>query len=174
MKERLEKLYVSVSKEIKETAFAHVSYSELLIPNLSKFSATELKEKLSNKAGKHFIYIISTEHFPYQREEIVKKFDKLEVNTCKINDENNEDKWKASKNGKTCLYVGKSDDLEKRLKEHLGLLKAKTTYAMHLNEWWKDADIKITILEYNLDIKYVKLLEYSIWNDLKPLFGKQA
>ncbi|WP_194727213.1 hypothetical protein [Noviherbaspirillum malthae] len=36
--------------------------------------------------------------------------------------------------GKTCLYVGRSDKLSSRLRQHLGPL-SKNTFAMHLSMW---------------------------------------
>jgi hypothetical protein len=82
--------------------------------------------------------------------------------------------------GKTCLYVGKAENLTPRLRQHLGPLSTDT-YAMHLSMWapevlW-DAPIHIeywSLAELQLSKPAVQALEDYIWEESAPIFGKQG
>lgn len=85
--------------------------------------------------------------------------------------------WSA---GKTCLYVGKTDDLIDRQREHLGPHSA-ISYAMHLGMWAPASlhAVPITIeywplAELDLSKDAIQALEDAIWRDSRPVFGKQG
>ena len=74
------------------------------------------------------------------------------------------------------LYVGSSKTgLKSRIKEHLGLLKSKQKYALHLNKWFK-GEIKIIVYVLNSAIKrnVLQIIEDAKSYDLKPAFGKRG
>ncbi len=86
-------------------------------------------------------------------------------------DDNHFEYWK-NKSGEKCLYVGSSQDIKKRLKEHLGI-QSKTTYALHLSEWWEDKNITVELYEVS-NVKEMQLYEDLLWDELKPLLGKHG
>ncbi len=74
-------------------------------------------------------------------------------------------------NKDNCLYVGSSHNINKRLKEHLGISGYPKTYAMHLKKWWNYGPISIV---YNVTDKYLQLCEDILWEYYKPLLGRQG
>jgi len=75
-----------------------------------------------------------------------------------------------------CLYVGSSQDIEKRLKNHLDLDNSKSTYALHLKQWHEycnNIEIEIFIFSEN-NSENVQLFEDLLWCKYKPLFGRQG
>lgn len=75
------------------------------------------------------------------------------------------------------LYVGSSENIKKRLREHLWQVHAKT-YAMHLNRWCPEGDGSISVtVQAILDNQSRQLrqdLEDAVWQRLRPVFGKQG
>ena len=92
----------------------------------------------------------------------------------RVNDEkkdNHFDYWKTQF-GEQCLYVGSSKDIRKRLKEHLGLI-GKTTFSLHLSEWYKNKVITVELYEVSNE-EEMHLYEDLLWDEYKPLLGKQG
>ncbi len=78
----------------------------------------------------------------------------------------------------TCLYVGSSSDMLKRIKEHFGY-GAKATFALHLAWWTEDySDIKLTLAfaEYETitDAETLQALEDTLWSEMNPMFGRRG
>jgi hypothetical protein len=74
------------------------------------------------------------------------------------------------------LYVGSSNCIRKRFKEHCGKAHDRT-YAMKLSHWLRNtsADIKFTYVEVNnIDQLTLQHLEDALWREFKPLFGKSG
>jgi hypothetical protein len=75
------------------------------------------------------------------------------------------------------LYVGESQHIHQRLKEHLGF-GAKGTYALHLAYWANSIGIQLNFecAKYPSDTSRVALqaLEDTLWEELKPMFGRQG
>jgi len=76
-----------------------------------------------------------------------------------------------------CLYVGSSEKIHQRLKEHLGF-GAKGTYALHLVYWASPFDIEINFecAKYpkGTSKKAIQTLEDTLWAELLPMFGRQG
>ena len=76
------------------------------------------------------------------------------------------------------LYVGKTDrNFPGRLKQHLGLLASKTTYALHLNAWAKELDLTLNVMPCNLKLEENKMLEQieNVFHfALRPLLGRSG
>ncbi|HEY5326956.1 MAG TPA: GIY-YIG nuclease family protein [Mucilaginibacter sp.] len=91
------------------------------------------------------------------------------------------------------LYVGKTDkNFPGRLKQHLGLVASKTTYALHLNTWATELDLTLNVMPYtwptelnltlnvmpcNLKLEENKMLEQieSVFHfALRPLLGRSG
>jgi hypothetical protein len=131
------------------------------------------------------IYIFSVTNFPYSKEEMEEKFKEIsskssnkKFSLCRINADSPE--WKnVKKNKAVCLYVGSSDGLQHRLKDHLCSCNPNT-YAMHLEAWF-EPDLPITINTWGLyefldedPSGYLQNIEDFLWNYYKPLLGKQG
>ncbi|MDR2491395.1 MAG: hypothetical protein LBD20_08345 [Spirochaetaceae bacterium] len=76
-----------------------------------------------------------------------------------------------------CLYVGScKKNIKTRMAHHLGKLSG--TYGLHLGEWWtkKNDTVKIFVLRFenNINKEYLSLIEDSLWESFKPLFGKKG
>jgi len=78
----------------------------------------------------------------------------------------------------SCLYVGSSSDLLKRIKEHFGY-GAKATFALHL-AWWaenfSDSTLTLAFSEFdpNTDAEALQALEDTLWSEMKPMFGRRG
>tara|TARA_R110000744_G_scaffold68117_1_gene138562 strand:- start:235 stop:810 length:576 start_codon:yes stop_codon:yes gene_type:complete len=80
------------------------------------------------------------------------------------------------------LYVGssKGKNLATRMRNHFGL-GGKTVYSMHLlYSFPKDVNCKINLYKANMPlqeentINLLELYEQALWDECKPMFGKQS
>lgn len=71
------------------------------------------------------------------------------------------------------LYVGSSLRLSARTKQHLGFGPADT-YALRLNRWLPKCslDLVVAAFDRNASRDAVLFLEETLWQDLKPMFGR--
>ena len=72
------------------------------------------------------------------------------------------------------LYVGSSNNLHKRFKEHCGYA-SKSTYAIKFKEWLTDDKIEIKFNYIKLDTDNQLILqniENGLWKTMNPIFGK--
>jgi len=79
-------------------------------------------------------------------------------------------------NESSTLYVGRSQKLRSRLKQHLSDGN-KGTYAMHMLRWATSIQARIEIDFYQfdaLDNLHVQALEEGLWTHFKPLFGRKG
>lgn len=77
--------------------------------------------------------------------------------------------------GSNVLYVGSSEGIRKRLREHLW--RASTsTYAMHLHRWCKVTEGEVTVsirpILHCTDRAVRQDLENTLWRTLSPRLGK--
>jgi len=76
-----------------------------------------------------------------------------------------------------CLYVGSSQSVSKRLSEHLGYGAART-YALQLLHWARPLNLKLRFVcaKYGdkTDYEVVQALEDALWQNKKPMFGRQG
>jgi hypothetical protein len=77
----------------------------------------------------------------------------------------------------TCFYVGSSQSVTTRFKEHLGF-GAKSTYALQLIHWARPLSLELTFVcaKYAEDtpIEVVQALEDTLWETRRPMFGRQG
>ena len=153
-----------------------IKYHKLYPDLVSKY------EWLGKYCGKT-IYIFSVNNFPFEKEETKKIFEEVknekQVLLCRINEDSPE--WEKVQSDRTvCLYVGSSNDIRQRLKEHLFLCKSNT-YAMHLEKWFK-TDLTFTIATWGFNdfltteknAEHLQNIEDILWSHYKPLLGKQG
>jgi hypothetical protein len=72
------------------------------------------------------------------------------------------------------LYVGSSNNLHKRFKEHCGYA-SKSTYAIKFKEWLTDdkIEIKFNYIKLNTENQLIlQNIENGLWKTMKPIFGK--
>lgn len=78
---------------------------------------------------------------------------------------------------KTTLYVGGSEGVRRRLKEHIGKA-ASGTYALNFQRWCPEFDGTITVMvqpfspDAGRDCR--QDLEDALWETLRPIFGKKG
>jgi hypothetical protein len=79
--------------------------------------------------------------------------------------------------GHTILYVGGSEDIRRRLKEHIGVASA-TTYAMNLQRWCPQFDDFVTVKVQSFSPAASREcrqdIEDALWVSLQPIFGKRG
>jgi hypothetical protein len=197
MKERyteLEKLFKEKEKIIRSDSITATIKEFLAIKISRKYPDLESKYPELKEYSDKTIYMFSVTKFPYNQNEIDKIFKETppkslggkKISLCRINDS---DKWEDVNSNKTvCLYVGSSEEIHQRLKEHLFECNP-TTYAMHLDTWFEKKDLPITINIWDFsgflkkdedsndedsNSDYLQNIEDLLWNHYKPLFGRQG
>jgi hypothetical protein len=81
-----------------------------------------------------------------------------------------------SNNDSEYLYIGRSQKLRNRIRQHLGL-KYRGTYAMHMKSWSTSLNEEVAIYYFrleNYDNILVQTVENSLWETLKPCFGRKG
>lgn len=80
------------------------------------------------------------------------------------------------------LYLGSSmNDVPGRIKQHLGGGNFRT-YSLHLSKWASDLAYDISLSTYiirhkqkkELERPFVELIEQTLWDHYKPIFGKKS
>lgn len=76
-----------------------------------------------------------------------------------------------------CFYVGGSQNIPQRLKEHLGF-GAKKTYALQLAYWAPPLkiELKFVCAQYSSHVNedVLQALEDALWDRLTPMFGRRG
>ena len=173
-KETFDSLKLNDKIQCLEQVKFHKKYTDII-------SRYPMLEKYCGKT----IYIFSVKKFPYSKLEVDKRFEEIKnskegkkVSLCRIN---NSTEWKNVQSKENiCLYVGSSDDIRQRLREHLFNCNP-SSYAMHLETWLKEPTVNITIniwgfygLLRGKDSDYLQNIEDLLWNHYRPLFGRQG
>jgi len=77
----------------------------------------------------------------------------------------------------TCFYVGSSQSVAKRLREHLGY-GAKATYALQLIHWARPLSLELEFVcaKYaeNTPPEAIQALEDTLWETKRPMFGRRG
>lgn len=80
--------------------------------------------------------------------------------------------------GEKTLYVGSSENVAKRLTEHIWRAKHRNTYALNLGLWCPNSEGYIHVHVQpilNCNSREVRQdLEDALWQQLKPIFGKRG
>lgn len=77
----------------------------------------------------------------------------------------------------TCFYVGSSQSVARRFKDHLGF-GARTTYALQLVHWAPPLSLQLDFVcaKYAEDTSFevIQALEDTLWEARRPMFGRQG
>jgi hypothetical protein len=80
--------------------------------------------------------------------------------------------------GSTALYVGSSEKIKTRLKEHLFQAYSEKTYALNLQKWCPQIEGSIRVkIQPILDSSSREIrqdLEDAVWRKFSPIFGKSG
>lgn len=178
-KENLKSLIKLLSSiEIKEPVKFYMHSSEFRTLDLCENKLDEI-----GKIKKPLVYVIEIID---NKEELLEQFASFEKQN-KIYTKN-VDRINHSKNNKSSssniLYVGSciKTNFRNRMIVHLGLSNTIRTYGLHLSRWSKEIDYNIKITIYYIDSKtdldkkgyIVELIEQTIWDKYKPIFGKRS
>jgi len=90
--------------------------------------------------------------------------------------EGKKDFCRANHSQSECLYVGRSQKLKSRLKQHLDA-GGEGIFAMHMLRWIAGISIKAEIHCYQFDGKsnlIIQALEDGLWDQFKPMFGRKG
>ncbi len=153
---------------------------KLILEIFEKVNMTDIKSKIiiqnlktkfqfnHNKVTKSFIYIIRIEGI--ERNELISKY--------KLFKESNKPTSYFNKNSTSndVIYVGSSQSIVSRINQHLGHTGAKL-YSLHLKDWLENHDINLKIELLHMDGEFHDLtneIEFGIWDELQPLFGKKG
>ncbi len=145
--------------------------------NFNNFDEKEFKKlidkKIKNNNAKYLYIIKNLDNFISK--ESIEKFIQIKADKkfmlSRVNSNNNDIKNIDGKN--TCLYVGSSHDIKLRLREHIGKYSPRT-YSLHLSKWFSGrVSIDLYIVE-NDDDNDLQLFEDLLWNEFKPIFGRQG
>jgi hypothetical protein len=130
-------------------------------------------KKWAGKNGK-FIYAIQAKPgmSPQKiRQTFVDASDRMKRdgrNCSRLNEKHVADFW---------LYVGRSEKLHSRMKEHFGH-GSKSTYSLQMIHWSESLELQLELhcARYREDIHDLVLqsLEDQLWDDLRPMFGRRG
>lgn len=77
----------------------------------------------------------------------------------------------------SCVYVGSSEKVHQRLKEHLGF-GAMGTYSLQLAEWSApfNLHLRFSCAQYSAATpsRALQALEDALWSHMKPMFGRRG
>ena len=95
---------------------------------------------------------------------------------AKAHEDNNRSYPRLNKK-RSCFYVGSSQSIARRFKEHLGY-GAPKTFALNLCHWAGSLPVTLSFLcaKYADDTpaEVMHVLEDTLWESLKPMFGRQG
>lgn len=90
--------------------------------------------------------------------------------------EGRKDFCRAIHSGSDYLYVGRSQKLRSRLKQHLDA-GSEGIFAMHMLRWASGIDVTIKVYCYQFDKQtnlIVQALEDGLWDRFQPMFGRKG
>jgi len=173
-----DKLVTLIQKEISYLQSITINVKQprkIKIEDIKNFDKNLFEDLASFNGLAIYIITINTDFEDFDLNKIKENFkiikNEKQIAMCRLNEKN----WGNTQN--KCLYVGSSKEIIKRLKEHLGINEAKKTYALHLNKWWGKENINIDIYEFDNNEnneKDVQTFEDLLWEEYKPLFGRQG
>lgn len=101
---------------------------------------------------------------------------KQDFSDAKMRKERKFSRLNTSANGH-CLYVGSSQSIAKRFREHLGY-GPKTTYALQLSHWARNLSLEIEFVcakyKENTSSEAMQALEDTLWTIKSPMFGRKG
>lgn len=130
---------------------------------LTDDSLNELAKQLFTSG--RFIYFFKTNR-PQEISSLFKKYSEIKGNNRLARHNGNDNS--------TILYVGSSNSLQKRFKEHCGLA-SKSTYAIKFRDWLTDDNLEIEFHYFQLDNTDQDILQHiedGLWKSMKPVLGK--
>lgn len=150
--------------------------------NLSKLSSEYIEEKLKSckvapksKTSSDYLYIIRID----DKEKSAHLCSQLKVDAKKQREDESEVGYSRINHANVpsaTLYVGRSQSLKTRLRQHLGAKSIKP-YALHMELWATRNDLEVTI-DYmhfeDRDSLLIQAIEDGLWESLKPVFGRKG
>lgn len=165
---RASEAYHQLAEIISKVRTSEKIYYELPIEQMDARGADQLFGALKAQNNQKCIYVIEAVkldtdqcHKAFQRAKDIKKdYSFALVNEpCKV------------------FYVGSSNNLKSRLKNHLGL-SSKQTYSLQLAQWIKPfkGALRFTVYYFHEEVEQsiLEALEDALWQELKPMFGRQG
>ena len=132
-----------------------------------------LVEEIKIWAGKggSYLYTISRESTEPSNEDVSSSFAHAKAS------EKGKRAYARLNSPSSIIYVGSSEKIHQRIKEHLGF-GAKGTYSLQLSAWAPplSLSLKLWCAQYpeNTHTDVLQALEDALWSQLKPMFGRQG
>jgi len=165
----LNELSMSVRTIISESVETWKLNSSSLIRD-GKEPEVVAKVKKWAEGGSAFLYFLSLS----QNDKLAEIEAAFSLSKAK---ENKERQYSRLNSHNTCLYVGSSRDLSKRLKEHLGFGQPKT-YSLQLAQWAQPLSLELEFVcaRYSSSTQgeILQTLEDTLWTSSKPMFGRRG
>jgi len=76
-------------------------------------------------------------------------------------------------NKDNCVYVGSSESLKTRIKQHFDDNCTALTYALHIKCYYKEDDLIVKYININ-DRDLMQDVEDALWDYYKPVLGKRG
>jgi hypothetical protein len=174
-KETLNRIIADYSKNLAAIVGKLQSLEGVAFP--IKFDVSTTQEIPAIKAVSNVVYIITSAVIPQNIGNLYRAGRKEGWAIAQYNDYREPGSFLNQK----CVYVGScsKSDIAARLRQHTGLSNGKTTSALHLSRWWKDAQIKVYLFHFDDAVNNDKTgdlqtIEDAVWDVCKPLFGKKG
>ena len=158
-----------------------INYREILIKNIHNYSISDFTKDFDG-IRENIIYQINSDKLTISCKDIKNKFDELKTKYKKDGEKYciskiNEKNWN-NKLSNYCLYIGSSNDIITRFKQHLGLnLVSRSTYSLYLIDWWpENIELQFKIFGFgrNIEQNSLQIIEDILWEEYKPLLGKKG
>lgn len=185
IKRSIETARKSLEKVVKEIANVQFPKANMIEFELSELSYEYINDKLKTVPAGYSIELSETD-FIY----VFKLIDANETKKDLISDrfnasrsvQNTEDfegkkdfcRWNDVLSD--YLYIGRSQKLRSRLKQHLGAGN-EGIFAMHMLRWATGVQCKVEISYYQFDLLddlIIQALEDALWQSFNPMFGRKG
>jgi len=171
-----------VAEEISRITFPEVNSFEFQLLNLSdSYIEKVVKNAPACYAAKYkgtdFLYIFKLiDASDAEKSFIVGKFKQYRNIQSSEGFEGKKDLCRYNEQLSDYLYVGRSQKLRSRLRQHLGAAN-EGIFAMHMLRWSAGLACKIEVSFYEFESKdnlVIQALEDGLWESFSPMFGRKG
>jgi len=176
--------YLNNQKAIFDNTINDIGFTDFKI-SISDPIFNENLEKYISEMGENIniIYQFYTHQLPMEINELDTHFNSKKQKDGKYSQINKKHRGveylkKADKDNHYCLYIGKSKKIKDRITQHIGINKSRSVYSLYLKDWWPQENPTIGLIIYNfknnISSDLLQIIEDVLWEEYKPLFGKQG
>lgn len=173
---------VSVAKKIADIVFPNPIYFEFQLEKLSDHYIEEVVKQVPAGYAKEyeetdFLYIFKLlDADDTKKKSIAGNFTKYRDIQNVVGFEGKKDCCRYNEKMPDYLYIGRSQKLRSRLKQHLGAAN-EGIFAMHMLRWSAGLEFRIEVSYYEFksqDNLIIQALEDGLWQSFSPMFGRKG